>query len=102
MKKIAILASDNMMPGHPEERGDAHERDEEMEKIIPAFAAKAKGMQAELIRWRDAAELADEYHAMLPLLVWDYFEGNEVVFKAEMAKVEAKTKLFNRYKTFSA
>jgi len=99
MKKIAILASDNMMPGHAEERGDAHERDEEMGKLVPAFAAK--GMEAKLIRWRDAAEKADKYDAMLPLLVWDYFEGNEAVFKAEMAKVEAKTLLFNSYKTLS-
>jgi len=95
MKKIAILASDNMMPGHPEERIDFFERDEEMGKIIPAFAER--GMTAELIRWRDSAMLADQYDAMLPLLVWDYFEGNEAAFTEEMAKVEAKTKLFNRF-----
>ena len=97
MKKIAILASDNMMPGHPEERGDAFERDEEMGKIVPAFAAL--NMQADLIPWRQAAEKADAYDAMLPLLVWDYFEGNEAAFTAEMAKAEAKTKLFNNFKT---
>ena len=97
MKKIAILASDNMMPGHPEERGDAFERDEEMGKIVPAFAAL--NMQADLIPWRQAAEKADEYDAMLPLLVWDYFEGNEATFISEMAKVETKTKLFNNFKT---
>lgn len=97
MKKIAILASDNMMPGHPEERGDAFERDEEMGKLVPAFAAR--GMQADLIPWRQAAEKANEYDAMLPLLVWDYFEGNEIAFIAEMAKAEAKTKVFNTFKT---
>jgi len=96
MKKIAILASDNMMPGHPEARGDAFERDEEMGKLVPAFAAQ--GMELELIRWRDAAEKSEDYDAMLPLLVWDYFEGNEAAFTAEMAKAEAKTKLFNRFK----
>lgn len=99
MKKIAILASDNMMPGHPEERGDAFERDEEMGKLVPAFAAQ--GMELHLIRWRDAAEEADSYDAILPLLVWDYFEGNEVAFTTEMAKVEAKTKLYNDFKTLS-
>ena len=99
MKKIAILASDNMMPGHPEERGDSFERDEEMGKLVPAFAAQ--GMELDLIRWREAAEKADEYDAMLPLLVWDYFEGNEAAFTAEMAKAEAKTKLFNTFKTLS-
>ena len=97
MKKIAILASDNMMPGHPNARDDAFERDEQMGKIIPCFAAQ--GMQAELVPWRGAAERADDYAAMLPLFVWDYFEGNEAEFTAEMAKVEAKTKLFNSFKT---
>ena len=96
MKKIAILASDNMMPGHPEERIDFFERDEQMGKIIPSFAQL--GMKAELIRWREASEKADEYEAILPLFVWDYFEGNEVAFIAEMAKVDAKTKLFNNFK----
>jgi len=99
MKKIAILASDNMMPGHPNEREDSFEREEEMGKIVPAFATQ--GMQVDLIRWRDAAEKAEGYDAMLPLLVWDYFEGNEAAFKAEMAKVESKTKLFNTFKTLS-
>lgn len=99
MKKIAILASDNMMPDANNQRPDFFERDEQMGKIVPAFAAR--GMQAELIRWREAAERADDYDAMLPLLVWDYFEGNEVAFTAEMAKVEAKTKLFNTFKTLN-
>lgn len=97
MKKIAVLASDNMMPGHPEERADAFERDEQMGKLIPAFAAQ--GMALDLIPWRGAAELAVEYDAMLPLLVWDYFEGNEIAFTAEMAKIEAKTNLFNDFST---
>ena len=97
MKKIAILASDNMMPGHANEREDSFERDEEMGKLVPAFAAQ--GMELDLIRWRDAAEKADDYDAMLPLLVWDYFEGNEAAFTAEMAKAETKTKLFNNFKT---
>lgn len=97
MRKIAILASDNMMPGHPNQRLDFFERDEEMGKLVPAFAAK--GMMLDLIPWRGAAEQADDYDAMLPLLVWDYFEGNEAAFTAEMAKVDAKTKLFNNFKT---
>ncbi len=97
MKKVAILASDNMMPGHPDERADFFERDEEMGKLVPAFAAQ--GMALDLIPWRGASEKADEYDAMLPLLVWDYFEGNEIAFTAEMAKIEAKTKLFNKFST---
>jgi len=95
MKKIAILASDNMMPGYPEERRDAFERDEQMGKLVPAFAAQ--DMQLDLVRWREAAERAEDYDAMLPLLVWDYFEGNEAYFRAEMARVDRKTRLFNNY-----
>ena len=97
MKKIAVLASDNMMPNDPNQRLDFFERDEEMGKLAPAFAAQS--MKLDLIRWRDAAEKAEQYEAMLPLLVWDYFEGNEAAFTVEMAKVEAKTKLFNNFKT---
>jgi len=96
MKKIAILASDNMIPHSPNERIDFFERDEQMGKLISAFAAQ--DMTLDLIRWRDAAEKAENYDAMLPLFVWDYFEGNEAAFTAEMAKVEARTKLFNRFK----
>ena len=47
MKKVAILASENMMPGHPNERSDFFERDEQMAKLIPAF--KAHGMELDLI-----------------------------------------------------
>ncbi|MDA8708828.1 hypothetical protein N9M10_05575, partial [Hellea sp.] len=83
MKKVAILASDNMMPSHPQEREDSFEREEQMGKLIPAFAAQ--GMALDLIRWREAAGRADDYDAMLPLFVWDYFEGNEAAFTAEMA-----------------
>ncbi|WP_371396449.1 RimK family alpha-L-glutamate ligase [Fretibacter rubidus] len=95
MKKIAILASDNMMPDASNQRDDSFERDEQMGKIVPAFATL--GMTAELIRWREASARADEFDAMLPLLVWDYFEGNEQAFLSEMAKAEQKTKIFNPF-----
>ena len=96
MKKIAILASDNMMPGHPNERDDSFERDEEMGKIVPAFAAL--GMAAELVRWREIGARASEFDAVLPLLVWDYFEGNEEAFLAQLAKADATTNVFNNFK----
>jgi len=97
MKKIAVLASDNMMPGASNQRADFFERDEEMGKLIPAF--EKHGMSLDLIPWRRASDVADNYDAILPLLVWDYFEGNETVFISEMAKVEAKTKLLNDFST---
>ena len=96
MKKIAILASDNMLPGNANEREDSFERDEQMGKIKPAFAAH--GMEAQLVRWREIGERAGEFDAVLPLLVWDYFEGNEHAFLSQLAKADAVTKVFNNYK----
>jgi len=93
MTKIAVLASANMLPGHPDERGDAFERDEEMGKLVPAFAAE--DMALDLIPWREASARAGDYDAMLPLLVWDYFEGNEAAFLAEMRAASKQTCVLN-------
>lgn len=93
MKKIAILVSDNLVPGSGKTREDVFELDEEMGKITPAFAAL--GMSVQQVRWREAAERAPEFDAMLPLFVWDYFEGNETAFLAEMAKAAKQTQIFN-------
>jgi len=96
MKKIAILASDNMMPDASNQRDDSFERDEQMGKIVPAFAAQ--GMKAELVRWREIGARAGEFDAVLPLLVWDYFEGNEQAFLSQLAEADAKTDVFNTFK----
>jgi len=95
MYSIAILASDNMFPNAEDARTDQFELEEQMGKITPCF--EAQGMKVELIRWREASQKASHYDAMLPLFVWDYFEGNEKVFLSEMAKVETLTKLYNPY-----
>lgn len=95
-KKIAILASGNMLPSNEGQREDVFELTEEMGKITPAFAEH--GMDVSLINWRDAAARADEFDAMLPLFVWDYFEGNEADFLTEMAQIEKKCQVFNRFK----
>jgi len=96
MIPVAILASRNMMPGHPDTREDIFEREEQMGKLVPAFAAQ--GMALDLIEWRGAAQKAEHYAAMLPLFVWDYFEGNDIAFTAEMAQVDRITKLFNPFR----
>jgi glutathione synthase/RimK-type ligase-like ATP-grasp enzyme len=96
MLSVAILVSDNMLLGNKDSREDIFELTEQMGKITPAFAAQ--GMKTELVRWRDAANRANEFDAMLPFFVWDYFEGNEDAFLNEMAKVDANTKLFNPYR----
>lgn len=95
MKKVAILASGNLLPGHPDLRTDAFELEEEIGKLRPAFAAF--GMKLDVLNWREAAAMASEYDAMLPLLVWDYFESNQAEFLQAMAQICQKTELFNRF-----
>lgn len=95
MLSVAILVSDNMLPDSEDARTDLFELEEQMGKLVPAFAAH--DMKLDLVRWREAAEKAEHYSAMLPLFVWDYFEGNEKAFLNEMAKVDSKTNLFNPY-----
>lgn len=98
MPKIAILVSANMMPDHEARRVDVFELDEEMGKIVPAFAAQ--GLKAELVLWKEAAASASDYAAMLPLIVWDYFEDdNPALFLKEMAKAAQKTQVFNSFET---
>lgn len=94
-KKVAILASGNMLPGYQETRADVFELTEQMGKITPAFAQH--GMDISLINWRDAVAQASEFDAMLPLFVWDYFEENEADFLTTMAKVEATCQVFNNF-----
>lgn len=95
LKKIAILASGNMLPDGQDTRVDIFELTEQMDKLTPAF--KAHGMETILINWRDAAARAHEFDAMLPLFVWDYFEGNEHEFLTAMAKVEKTCPVYNKF-----
>jgi glutathione synthase/RimK-type ligase-like ATP-grasp enzyme len=95
MKTAAVLASDNLLPNAENPRVDVFELEEEMGKLIPAF--KEYGIKLDLIRWREAAENAKSYDAMLPLLVWDYFEGNEDAFMREMAQASQHTEIFNPF-----
>jgi len=93
--RVAILVSDNMIAGAENARSDQFELQEQMKHLTPAF--EAEGFEVELVRWRGAAERAEEFDAVLPLFVWDYFEGNEDEFLTEMAKIDARTKLFNGF-----
>ena len=95
MTKIALLISDNLLPTAENARPDIFELEEEMGKLTPAFASH--GMELVEVRWRDIAERAGEFDAILPLLVWDYFEGNEAAFLTAIAKAEAVTPVFNSF-----
>ena len=91
-KKVAVLASDNMMPGAENAREDAFERDEQMGKLVPCLAAR--GVECELVRWREAAKRAGEFDAVMPLLCWDYWDDREA-FLAEMERAAERTRVFN-------
>lgn len=95
MKKIALLISDNLLPNAEEARPDRFELVEEVGKLKPALAAQ--GMDLHEVRWREIAERAGEFDAILPLMVWDYFEGNEEAFLSAIAKAEAVTPVFNGF-----
>ena len=96
MIKIAILISANMLPGNTDTREDIFELEEEFGKIKPAFAAE--GLHAELVLWKESIDRADEFVAMLPLIVWDYFEDdNPALFLKTMAEASRKTKIFNTF-----
>ncbi len=93
MQAVAILASDNMIPGQPGEREDAFERDSQLSFLKPAFARYQ--MSIDLVRWREAAARAHEFQAMLPLFVWDYFEGNERAFFQQIEQAANQTCVLN-------
>ena len=96
MKKIALLVSDNLLLSAKNHRPDIFElAEEQIGKLRPALAALE--MKLIEVRWREIAERAAEFDAILPLLVWDYFEGNEVAFLAAIAKAEATTPVFNSF-----
>ena len=95
MIKIGLLISDNLLPHLKETRPDRFELIEEVDKLTPALAAQ--GMELVEVRWREIAERAGEFAAILPLMVWDYFEGNEADFLSAIAKAEAITPVFNGF-----
>ena len=91
--KIAVLASQNMMPDAATRRSDAHELEEEVEKLTAAFLAY--DMQLSLIMWEDIEKHAHEFDAILPLLTWDYFENKSKKFLKVMQRAHKLSHVFN-------
>lgn len=96
MKKAALLVSENLVPGSTEQSAFSHEHQEQIAKLVPAFADH--GMVLEEVKWREAPDIASEYDVMLTLFVWDYFDNNERDFLEAMAKIEGQTLLVNNFK----
>ena len=95
MNSIAILASRDMMPAAGEAlRSDFFELEEQMAKLTPAF--ERLGYTLELCLWNDFAVYAARYAAVLPLFVWDYFDGdNPRLFLKQITAAAKQTCLLN-------
>jgi len=101
--KVAFLVSNNLLIS-PDQRSndqdlelreDIFELDEQFGKLKPAFAAQ--DLYLDVVPWRGITGKIDDYDAVLPLMVWDYFEGNEASFMTAMAKVSGQALLLNPY-----
>merc|ERR1712137_1195647 len=96
--KVAILASKAMMPDSSAPRADQFELLEQMNCLIPA--CKEEGIEIEAILWNTAAQVADQYTAILPLFVWDYVEDNNMQLLFDiLQEIEKKTILRNTFST---
>ncbi|MGB6230046.1 MAG: hypothetical protein WBF53_07960, partial [Litorimonas sp.] len=91
--RIGLLVSANLLPGADGRREDHFEFDEQLASLRPAFAKV--GMSVDPVLWDRADEQADAYDALLPLMVWDYFEGNEARFLSVMERAAARTTVLN-------
>ncbi|MGJ8560525.1 MAG: ATP-grasp domain-containing protein [Litorimonas sp.] len=91
--RIGLLASSNLLPGHADKREDAFEFDEELASLRSGFAPL--GLSVEPVLWDEADQQAQNFDALLPLMVWDYFEGNETRFLDVMARAEVTTPVLN-------
>jgi len=91
--RLGLLSSSNLLPGTGQKRGDAFEFDEELGSLRSGFAPL--GLSLDPVLWDEAADVAADYDALLPLMVWDYFEGNEARFLDVMARANSVTPVLN-------
>ena len=91
--RIGLLASSNLLPGHADKRGDAFEFDEELASLRSGF--ETIGLTLDPVLWDEADSQAADFDALLPLMVWDYFEGHEARFLAVMARANEMTPVLN-------
>lgn len=91
--RIALLTSSNLLPGSSSKREDDFEFVEEMASLIPAF--ETLGMTLEARLWDGLEDYASDYDAVMPLMVWDYFEGNEARFLNTMEAAASQTHVLN-------
>ena len=91
--KIGLLVSSNLLPGYENTRVDAFEFDEQLASLRSGF--ETIGLSVDPVLWDDAETKTDEFDAFLPLMVWDYVEGNEARFLETMERVNKVKPVFN-------
>ena len=91
--KIGLLVSSNLLPGHAEAREDMFEYTEELSSLQSGFVTL--GLTIDSVLWDTAEEHSADYDAFLPLMVWDYFEGNETRFLETMSRIHETTPILN-------
>ena len=91
--RIGLLASGNLLPGPDAKREDVFEFDEELSSLRSGF--EPLGLSIDPLLWDTAEKQAGAFDALLPLMVWDYFEGNEARFLEVMNRVSATTPVLN-------
>ncbi|MEL7496002.1 MAG: hypothetical protein AAFN77_00225 [Planctomycetota bacterium] len=94
MKSIAILIADCLIPENRDpESITVIEGTRQLAQLETAFANA--DLQVSLVPWRTATDVAANYDAVLPLLVWDYFENNEAAFAESINEAAQLTNVFN-------
>lgn len=94
MKQIAVLISDSLRPDQMDPDSIlAIESSKQLQQLTAAFAQH--GLEITCVPWRQIGQRAEGYDAVLPLLAWDYFEGNEVAFLDACLKCKNATNFFN-------
>jgi len=90
---VALLLSTNLLPDSEGRRKDAFEFDEQIEKLVPAFAAH--NLRLETVVWEESLDRAGDYALMMPLMVWDYADGKHEQFLDTMQQLAAQTRVLN-------
>ena len=92
--RIGVLTSEGLLAGTAP-KIEVEESQDELRKLQHAF--EKVNLLLEPVLWNGISSKAAGFDALLPLLVWDYFDGNREEFLREMERASQLTELFNPY-----
>ena len=94
VKQIAILIAESLSPRRLDlDSVSGRESNREMAQLEPAFEEQSLSLSR--VPWRQFSKIASKFDAALPLLVWDYFEGNEQEFLTESRIANQHSQILN-------